>query len=95
MRASCALRAVRHAKRLQSHQFHPQLIVPAGLIERAAARPTERPRSPVRKANSRQPPKISPSAESKVSELRNSRRKFAADWTRVAKVSRGRGFNLH
>jgi hypothetical protein len=32
MRASCALRVARHAKRLQSHQFHLQLIVPAGLI---------------------------------------------------------------
>ena len=30
MRASCALRAARHAERLQSHQLHLQLIVPAG-----------------------------------------------------------------
>jgi hypothetical protein len=32
MRANCALRAARHAERLQSHQLHLQLIVPAELI---------------------------------------------------------------
>ncbi len=32
MRANCALRAARHAERLQSHQLHLQLIVPAGII---------------------------------------------------------------